>query len=158
MHRQPVGAKADFLFKTQPHVRIVDNSSIMVDYDQETYVRVSILPSSNPLVAQLGGNQTVCSMCSRSPIAIAARIEMLKHQIMQQAKCCWGICKFTDLTISKASTQYVLQFDSAGMRPAFSEQFEIFGPTKLFVEGQPRDAISTLSAGQQPVIQVGLPF
>ena len=125
---QPVGSVAAALMTIQPQTYIRDDRTVIVDTDSSSRVTVSIVPESNPNSAVLSGTLTV--------------------------DCCWGQCKFTDLVISKSGQIYRLAFTSLGLKPDYSQPFEVGGPAKLVVASEPASAISESPMGEQPVIHV----
>ena len=125
---QPFGSVAAFPLLEQPIVYIVDEGGRLVNSDCLTNVTASIMDSSNPLMAIILGDNIV--------------------------RCCWGVCKFTDLSISKAGSHYQLQFDSVGMVAASSLPFEMKGPVALLIERNPGSAKSNSPFGIQPRLVV----
>ena len=130
MWREPQGDVAAVPLAVQPHVALRDDFNVTVDIDSSTVVTASILRASDQHVqaAGLSGSRAV--------------------------QCCWGLCKFTDLVVSKSGQRYVLQFDSPGTRSALSLPFEVFGPSTLRVAREPGGAVSGAAFPSQPRVHV----
>jgi hypothetical protein len=69
-------------------------------------------------------------------------------------RCCWGICRFTDLSISKAELAYRLDISAPGLKTVTSAPFLIEGPALLRVASPPNNATSGFPFVSQPVVEV----
>ena len=125
---QPSASFSGIPFTVQPIIEIVDDGGRLVDSDSHTIVTASLWGSSNFMNATLSGKSLV--------------------------PCCWGYCRFTDLSISKAGEAYKIEFSTDGMKTALSSAFRVDGPSALLVKQSPEKAESNLSFGLQPVIIV----
>ena len=123
----PRGSFVDTPLSLQPVARLEDSGGRLMDLDSSTVVTATINGPSNRLGASVSG----------TPV-----------------RCCWGICRFTDLSISKAELAYRLDISAPGLRTVTSAPFLIEGPALLRVASPPNNGTSGFPFVSQPVVEV----